>query len=781
MNLWRIIAASFIAAILSLSVSASPLLADYNVTVTSAASSGGSWSGASPDVWTPSASGSNVSVTEIQARLATKGVTITTAGGGAETGDLTISTPLTWTGNTLTLTAARDIQINAVLKSNNSSLTMTTTSGTVRCGFASGGDFAGRVDFFQADGTTLRSGSGFLTINSADYTVITALVDLQGMQGSLAGKYALGANIDATATKRWNSYTGFLPVGDSVTPFTGIFDGLGHTINRLYIQKISTSDNYAGLFGYVTGALRNVGLALGSVSGNSSGGYNYSGGLAGYMNVGNISNAYSTGGVFGSTSSRGNYSGGLVGYLVGNISNAYSSGFVSGSGSHNYSGGLAGYLDGGYISNAYNSSSVFGSAITSDNDTGGLVGYHAGGSISNAYNSGSVSGSSTNRMNRSGGLVGYFFGSPVKSYNSGFVTGSAVNSSLNYTSGLVGDGFGSNSFSDIETSGVTSNGDRTTAQMKSLATFTNAGWDISEAAGSGSVWRMVDGITYPLLRVFSQYDVYVRNCTPGNYDNGSACTPCAAGSYQPAGSQTACLPAPAGFFTAAGAAAPTACSPGEYQSLTGQSSCIQCPIGKYQPATGQIACLDAPAGFMTPSPGTATLPTPCPAGTFQSSPGSNSCTACQAGTVQPATGQTACVAIPKAAGSMVVDQSTSPTTLYAAIDTEGVYKSPDDGASWAAANGTTPNNITNLRVKALVRSSTGVLYVTTYGSGLFKSSDNAGSWSGCGGAGSGLGNQNVVSLTIDGSGKLYAGSEAGVFVSSDGCASWTAINGGLPN
>lgn len=67
-------------------------LADYNVTVVPGVSANGSWSGGIPDVWTPSASGASVSVSEINTRLAAgTPVSITTAGGGAETGDLLIS------------------------------------------------------------------------------------------------------------------------------------------------------------------------------------------------------------------------------------------------------------------------------------------------------------------------------------------------------------------------------------------------------------------------------------------------------------------------------------------------------------------------------------------------------------------------------------------------------------------------------------------------------------------------------------------------------------------
>ncbi len=43
-----------------------------------------------------------------------------------------------------------------------------------------------------------------------------------------------------------------------------------------------------------------------------------------------------------------------------------------------------------------------------------------------------------------------------------------------------------------------------------------------------------------------------------------------------------------------------------------------------------------------------------------------------------------------------------------------------------------------------------------------------------------LTNPNLLSLAIDASGRLYAGSEAGVFVSSNDGAAWTAINTGLP-
>ncbi|MGO4612365.1 hypothetical protein AB4142_39105, partial [Variovorax sp. 2RAF20] len=77
-------------------------------------------------------------------------------------------------------------------------------------------------------------------VNGQAYTIITALgaagsttgTDLQGVNGALGGYYALGANIDASATSGWNSGKGFDPLGATNAEgggngFTGSFLGLG--------------------------------------------------------------------------------------------------------------------------------------------------------------------------------------------------------------------------------------------------------------------------------------------------------------------------------------------------------------------------------------------------------------------------------------------------------------------------------------------------------------------------------------------------------------------------
>jgi hypothetical protein len=155
--------------------------------------------------------------------------------------------------------------------------------------------------------------------------------------------------------------------------------------------------------------------------------------------------------------------GGLVGENTGIVSNSYSTGSVTGTGDV---GGLAGWnVDDGTVSNSYSTSSVTG------NQGGGLVGWNYGGTVSNSYSTGSVTGE--------------------------WETGSLVG---------VNHGIVSNSFWDIQTSGQgTPDGGtgKTTAEMKSIATFSGVGWDIiavaHEETNPAYAWNIVDGVTYPFL------------------------------------------------------------------------------------------------------------------------------------------------------------------------------------------------------------------------------------------------------------------------------------------
>jgi len=125
---------------------------------------------------------------------------------------------------------------------------------------------------------------------------------------------------------------------------------------------------------------------------------------------------------------------------------------------------------------------------------------------------------------------------------------------------------------------------------------------------------------------------------------------------------------------------------------------------------------------------------------------------------------------------LTIDPAT-PATLYAGVDGSGVYKSIDSGATWTAAI-TQPGN-SAIRALAVKPGDSTTLYAATYGNGVFKSVNSGDSWAACGVTG--LTEQKLLSLISDGTGKLYVGSEAGSFVSSDGCTIWTAMSSGLPN
>jgi hypothetical protein len=180
--------------------------------------------------------------------------------------------------------------------------------------------------------------------------------------------------------------------------------------------------------------------------------------------------------------------GGLVGLSDGIVRNSSSTGSVNGNKSV---GGLVGMNWEGMVSNSYSSSSV----VTRERG-GGLVGWDCG-TVSDSYATGSVTGND---------YVGGLVGDAVRVSNS-YATGNVTGTS--HVGGLVGysGSFVSNSFWDIETSGqATSAGGtgKTTAQMKDIATFSGAGWNIITVGGTGErnpayIWNIVDDVTYPFL------------------------------------------------------------------------------------------------------------------------------------------------------------------------------------------------------------------------------------------------------------------------------------------
>ncbi len=388
----------------------------------------------------------------------------------AAAGNLTVTAPISVaSGDSLNLLSSNKVSINApitIAGSGGLILNVPFVSGIPMLGFS----IAGRVQYTGAEGA-----GQFLNINGTDYTLLFTLLELQGLQNTLSGHYALAGNMDATATSGWNLGAGFVPIGSLSTPFTGTFDGLGNSISNLTIN--TPSNDYVGLFGYagVGSFIRNVGLVGYSVTG-----INYVGALAGY-NAGTLTNDYATGSLVG----EGN-DGGLVGNNVGTISDSYTTGSVTGGALGIQSlGGLAG-RNTGTISNSYSTAAVTPNGLSSD-IVGGLVGFNFGGTISNSYATGVVTGGA--------GVTGGLLGS-----NGGTVTNSFWDTVTSGTTTGVG---------SLGSTGVTG---MTTAQMQTQSNFSGAGWDFA------NTWVMYDGHTSPLLRYFMTELTVTANNATKTYD-----------------------------------------------------------------------------------------------------------------------------------------------------------------------------------------------------------------------------------------------------------------------
>jgi len=503
-----------------------------NAKVSTSSSAGlyGSWL-VDPQDFTVAASGGDITGAALSNSLATTAVILqSSAGAAAGSGDVNVNDKVSWSANTtLTLTASNNVNVNATVTATGNTAGLIINPNT-----ANGAEIASGTGTFQLNnGASINlpgsapslsiAGSAYVVINSVGAAGSTTGTDLQGVNGGLAAHFALGSNIDASATSAWNGGAGFMPIGTLATPFTGTFDGLGHAISNLTINRPST--DYVGLFGYVdtTGVIRNTGLLGGSVQGGAY----FVGGLVG-RNYGTVSSSYMTGSVTGGLNSIG----GLIGANNGTLSNSYATGTVTGP---DNIGGLVG-LNYGTLSTSYATGSVSGQY-----DIGGLVGFFRTGTGNNLYATGSVTGIAnigglfgqnnatvsnsyaTGSAHGSGasvaGLVGNNYGTVNDSYSTGAVSGASG------LGGLVSGAGGTvtNSFWDINTSGqaMSPRGTGlTTVQMQTAANFTGFTFTTTPGA-AGNNWVMVDadgslnnaggalGATFPMLA--SEYSSAITN------------------------------------------------------------------------------------------------------------------------------------------------------------------------------------------------------------------------------------------------------------------------------
>ena len=376
---------------------------------------------------------------------------------------------------------------------------------------------------------------------STEAELIALAEYVNGGKSTSGMTFVLGANLDLGEycdEEIANGNGGWTPIGNSSYQFKGTFDGNGHVIENL---KIDREANGQGLFGYIGDGtnIKNVGLEGGSVKGQ-----HYVGGLVGYANFyyssssSSITNCYATGsvtgnsdvgGLVGSAGSASSISitdsyatgsvtgnsdvGGLVGCAYkSSITNSYATGVVTGTNSG--AGGLVGSAgSSSSITNSYATGSVTGggssvgglvgcansTSITDSYATGSVKGHHyVGGlvgyadssssgsssSITNSYATGSVNGTDDNV----GGLVGYanFYYSSSSSITNSYATGD-VTGTKSFVGGLVGHAIATSITDSYATGSVTGGGSSVGGLVGCASSSGSSSSSITNSYATGSV------------------------------------------------------------------------------------------------------------------------------------------------------------------------------------------------------------------------------------------------------------------------------------------------------
>jgi len=411
----------------------------------------------------------DITGSQLDSLLASNNITISsTQGSGGTNGNIYVDSNLNWSNNTLTLKAYNNILFN------NSTIDITGTGAlkayandTAAFGVGSGNGIismsgssisapSGTVEFFYnpSSYSSPTSFSGVSAGTFIPYLYINSLADLENLSTgqtstTLANSYALNNNIGWSSNTAYN----FTPIGSLTTPFSGYFDGMGHTINNLYENDPGL---VAGLFGSVnaqTGsssvpALRDVSLTNENISDTTSFtsgyfDYQYAGGLVGSIACGSCSTT-STADLISNVSTSGSLSNTVN--ASGSTTNALS-----------YTAGIAGLVGSGgsgtseinnsssnvNVSASYNSTVTSG-GITMTGYTGGVVGDMSG-SITNAEHTGGVtsnvssdaaSGTSTTVTQYAGGLAGFLTGSATNTAQ--YTTPNYLNMNASFTSNGAG-------------------------------------------------------------------------------------------------------------------------------------------------------------------------------------------------------------------------------------------------------------------------------------------------------------------------------------------------------
>jgi len=461
---------------------------------------------------------SNIHNQTINTALALTNVNITTASDGSGAGDIFVNAGLEWSsGNTLTLNASRNIEINATIdasQGNGGKLVLEYGQGSangvinsqqayylinapvrLQASGAENGSNATATNF------TTKLGSGGTPIH---FTTITnndgAALNTQ-LNSNLAGNFALSTGISLTGTGNWT------PVGT----YMGRFDGLGHSISNLSIDKSAVAN--VGFFGQLNNAtVANLSITNADVTGLTGVGV-FVGKTIGTTT---ITNAHVSGKVTaGASGSGASDAGGFVGFAT-PLTIRFSSAAVDVTAAGRNVGGFVGDANGGvyqYIVATGNATSTGRGQV---GGFGGLVRDSA--SISDSFALGNATQYGTADQGV-GGFIGSFGGTSSnisRSYSVGTATGGDSNQGGfigRYISGTLADNFwdiDASSHSSAAGSGApTGVAGLTTAEMKVASNFTNWTFDSSRQNWVLSSELAYGG--YPTLRYTGGFSVAPTN------------------------------------------------------------------------------------------------------------------------------------------------------------------------------------------------------------------------------------------------------------------------------
>lgn len=342
---------------------------------------------------------------------------------GSDEGNIYVNETIAWnTGAKLTLDAYNDIFINADIDVNG--------AGTLGLYYGQGAVNAGNTSDYHINApVNLSSSSSFITKQGSDgsdvnWTIVKDITTLQNI--AVNGNYVLGSDIDASSTTSWNydsgngEYYGFNPIGN----FSGNFDGLGHTINNLYINSIINQyyvEKNIGLFSSVNSEATISNIGLNNVDINSTILSNTTstrlGAIAG-RNNGEIKNSFTNGSISISIIEGSNIVstdiGGFIGTNGGKIKDSYSNTNINtyiNSNGNNQELTLGGFIGINFsdVSNSYSAGNIDlnieNGAYIQAYIIGGFIGKNSA-AISNSYTKTSSSISTPNISNNIGGFFG---------------------------------------------------------------------------------------------------------------------------------------------------------------------------------------------------------------------------------------------------------------------------------------------------------------------------------------------------------------------------------------